>query len=295
MAAARPPRSYLSFLLQGKPEEVDLALFRLFEAGCLGAEEIDLADVAESLGQSQAVQRVFFSPGTDPEILSLVLVGDFPSLRCGAAEPVQESDWLANWKKHYGGFALGKRFYVCPSWESPPDGERLVLRIDPERAFGTGTHDTTRLCLEIIEERARPRMPVIDAGCGTGILAIAAAALGCRPVLAIEDDPEAASCTETNLDRNGLTGAVRLQVGSIARANPPAAHLVIANLNQAILSQELPRLAGWVLPQGYLILSGVLIEQLDSLIELLPVGLRITQTRTAGEWAALLVRHDCHA
>lgn len=292
---ARPPRNYLSFLLQGNPEEVEIAVCRLFEAGGLGAEEINLDDGVEGLGLNQAGQRVYFSPGTDPKIVDLLLAGHFPSLRCGAAEPVPESDWLATWKKDFRGFALGKRFYVSPSWESPPDGERLVIRIDPERAFGTGTHDTTRLCLELIEDRARPRMSVIDAGCGTGILAIAAAALGCRPVLAIEEDPEAASCTETNLDRNGLTGAVQLQIDSITQASPLPAHLVLANLNLGFLLQELPRLAAWVLPQGYLILSGLLLDQIDSILERIPVGFCLTQTRTAGEWAALLVRHEADA
>lgn len=291
----RPPRAYLSFLLRGDPEEVEIAVSRLFEAGCLGAVEVELDDTAEGLGQNQAGQRVYFSPGTDSEIVRRLLGNHFPSLRCGAAEPVPESDWLAAWKKDFSGFSLGKRFYVSPSWERPPKGERLVIRIDPERAFGTGTHDTTRLCLELIEDRAHPRMSVIDAGCGTGILAIAAAALGCRPVQAIEEDPEAASYAATNLDRNGLTEAVHLQVVSITQANPLPAQLLLANLNQAVLLRELPRLAAWVLPQGYLILSGLLLDQIDSILERIPVGFCLTQTRTAGEWAALLVRHEADA
>ncbi len=295
MAATRSPRNYLSFLLQGKPEEVDAALARLFDAGCLGSEEIDFDGPGEPTGENPVKQRAYFSPETSPEILRLVLAGDFPSLDCGTARPVPESDWLANWKKSFSGFALGRRFYLCPSWESPPEGDRIVVRIDPERAFGTGTHDTTRLCLELIEERVRPRMPAIDAGCGTGILAIAAAKLGARPVLAIDTDPEATSCTETNVSRNALEEAIHVYTCSIARADLQPAHLVISNLNQSILRRDLDKLAGWVLPQGYLILSGLLLDQVAPMVENLPVDFRLIQTRTAGEWAAILVGRNSRA
>jgi ribosomal protein L11 methyltransferase len=294
-------QNYLSFLLEGNRQDVEAALHRLFEAGCLGAEEIEDAETDEASGPCSEMgpqisrQRVYFPAGTDPSTIIGLLNLEFPSLLWGPSEWLPDQDWLSQWKKGLRGSALGRRFYVLPSWEAVPDTERIVIRIDPERAFGTGTHDTTRLCLELIEDRARPGMTAIDAGSGTGILAIAAAALGCRPVLAIEQDSEAASCARANVSRNGCADAVCVQVASLAQMEPPPADLVVANLNETILREELVRLSRWVRQPGYLILSGLLVEQVDPMTESLPARFNHIQTRTSGEWGALLAFQDTHA
>jgi ribosomal protein L11 methyltransferase len=275
---------YLSVRIEGNQEELEAAVPLLFDAGCLGTEEIESS-------QWMACFPVF----ANVRSLCRELLLRFPRLRRVSIETVSEEDWSAAWKKDFHGFSLGEGFFILPSWESPPPTERIILRIDPERAFGTGTHDTTRLCLELIEEHARPGMSAIDAGTGTGILAMAAAALGCKPVIAIEADSEAASCARSNVRQNQLEDTVQIRESHLSNAAPTAAELVVANLNDALIIKELSRLTSWVQPNGILILSGLLVEQVEAVIDKLPAHFCLSHQRTAGEWAALSTQSKSHA
>lgn len=270
--------SYPSLFLAGPSEQVETALSSLLDSGCLGSEEID-----------GGRQRVYFSPGTDLSGILRALRAQFPRLHCLRGEPLPDRDWLSASKKAFHGFALGRRFFVLPSWEPVPDTERIVLRIDPERAFGTGTHDTTRLCLELLEDSAPPGMSLIDAGTGTGLLAMAGAALGCRPVVAIENDSDAAACAQANLRRNHLADWIELVVRSIGDAKPLPASTVVANLSWSLLREHWIELTSWVRPAGLLIVSGLLSEQLDPFVEGC-ASFQVLQQRTSGEWAAVLMR-----
>jgi ribosomal protein L11 methyltransferase len=273
-------RSYPSLLFKGPSEDVDAAICTLFEEGCIGTETV---------AGSESV-CAFFLPDTDLGPLCERLAQDLPRLRIGPLAAVAEQDWLEQWRNGLSGFALGERFYLSPSWQTPPKTNRFVLRIDPGQAFGTGSHDTTRVCLEFIEECAAPGMRVIDVGTGTGILAMAAAALGCEPVLAIDIDPAAASCARENVSRNGLEGLVEVLTGSLSDARPDAADLVIANLRLSILLQHLERLTAWTVPRGALILSGLLVSEIEDLMKSLPSHMEPVRYYTAGEWATLLAR-----
>ena len=276
-------RSYPSFLLSGTSQAIDAAICALFEGGCLGTETIE----------GTFNQRAYFPPGTDLGALTRKLRRDFPDLHLGPITMVPEDDWLALWRKDLSGFALGERFFVSPSWESAPETGRVVLRIDPQQAFGTGTHDTTRLCIELLEACARPGQGAIDVGTGTGILAMAAAALGCQPVLGIEMDPAAARCARANVKRNQLESRVEILTGSLAGAKAAPADLVLANLQRPLLDREIPRLATWLEPGGHLILSGITVEDIEDLADILaglPRPMPILRQYTAGTWAALLAR-----
>jgi ribosomal protein L11 methyltransferase len=276
--------SYVRMLIEGKPEDLDAATDLLFEAGCTGTEETQKTRF-----------EAYFPTHVDIEHLSVELARNFPRLRCGSIEHVEDEDWSVAWKKDFHGFSLGEGFFVSPSWESPPRTDRIVLRIDPERGFGTGTHDTTRLSLELIEDHARAGISVIDAGTGTGILAMAAAALGCRPVIAIEADLEAASCARANIRRNHFGRVVQIHQGTLSEVTPPPAELVVANLNENVIKKNLVRLESWVQPRGTLILSGLLVEQVGGIVTGPSSDFRISQHRTAGEWAALVIKRASHA
>lgn len=273
---------YPTLLLYGPDEAIEAAMAQVFEAGCLGIETI---------GETT---RAYFPPGTDLRALRTLLT-PVAGLRLGTIEVIPDRDWVALSRAELSGGALGERFFVCPSWVSPPHTTstgRILLRIDPEQAFGTGRHDTTRLCLELLEQRAQPNRAVIDAGTGTGILAMAAAALGCRPVVAIESDPIAAACARRNAKRNRLehVEVVRADIGSAA---PPPARLLVANLTRPLLERALPRLSRWLEPGGDMILSGILTEDLDEMASILESdthSMRVMRYHTAGEWAALLAQ-----
>ncbi len=166
---------------------------------------------------------------------------------------------------------IGRRLLVTPAWlDVPPDLDVLSLRIDPGAAFGTGTHPTTRLCLRALERhlmRRQPGVPVIDLGTGTGILAIAAALLGARPVLALDVDPEAVRVARRNVSANGVAEAVRVETGSLAEVlsggwGLAGAPVVVANILVHVLVDFFANgLAGAVTPGGLLILSGLLRSQ----------------------------------
>ncbi len=278
------PVSYPCLQLSGRHEELEIASVVLFEAGCLGTDEVD-----------SSTFRAYFPPGSNLSNLHLRLVDDFPTLSSVVVESLPDKDWLSTWKKELHGFSLGRKFFVLPSWEEAPSTPRTVVHIDPERAFGTGTHDTTRLSVELIEDFARAGDSVIDAGSGTGVLSIAAALLGCRPIDAIEIDPDAAACLRANILRNQLARVVRVHQCSISDANLNLADLVLANLNIGILRDSWTQISKWLRVGGLLIASGLLLEQTDGFLEALPPGQRLVEHRTAGDWAALLIQKTSDA
>jgi ribosomal protein L11 methyltransferase len=277
-------KGYPTFLLDGTIEAVDAVIGELFDEGCLGIETLD--------GTTR--QRAYFPRGTALDALRDKLTREFPGVRIEPVEVVPDQDWVAVSRKDMSGFTLGERFFVCPSWESPPAPDetgRIVLRIDPEKAFGTGRHDTTRLCVELIELVAGTEVAAVDVGTGTGILAMVAASLGCRPVLALDFDPDAAACARENAKRNRLDRLMDVVRTNLESAAPHRVGLVIANLSRPLLEQEMSRLSGWLVPGGYMILSGITVddvEELASRLEGLPQPMQLVRYHTAGDWAALL-------
>ena len=206
---------------------------------------------------------------------------------------VAEQDWAEIWKREYQPLAIGRRLMVIPSWSAPEPGERLVVRLEPGMAFGTGAHPTTRHCLEFIERDLRPGDNVLDLGCGSGILAIAAARLGAGRVLALDTDPLAVELARLNVQRNAVDGLVKVELGSFPadgaeRIDP--VELLVANLHSDTLIEMLQAgLANWVHPGGRLLLSGLLDTDLPNLraaghaAELEEVELRATD-----DWRTVL-------
>ncbi len=286
MSFPDPKRSYPSLLINGTTEAIDAVIGDLFEEGCLGIETLDDA----------SRQRAYFPRGTNLGGLADKLAREFSKLRIGPIEMIPEQDWVALSRKDMSGYALGERFFVSPSWETPPhaaETNRIVLRIDPEQAFGTGRHDTTRLCVELLERYAGSEIAAIDVGTGTGILAMAAASLGCRPVVAIEIDPDAAACARENTKRNRLDSRVDVVSSDLENAAQAPAGLLVANLHRPLLDREISRLSDWLEPEGYMILSGITVEDVEELVSMLeglPRPMRLVRYHTAGEWAALLAK-----
>jgi ribosomal protein L11 methyltransferase len=227
---------------------------------------------------------------------------------------VQEQDWAQAWKSHYHPIAIGRRLMVVPAWETPPNPERIALRMDPGMAFGTGTHPTTQLCLEFIDilydegysrgrktndERFsphfRPPSPVIDIGCGSGILAVAALKLGAERALAVDIDPLAVEATQSNAALNGIAGQLQVGLGSVAEIRRgdfalQTAPLVLANILAPVIVRLLDDgLAELVAPGGVLVLSGILQEQVSEVEAALGQhGLLVSGRRQSGDWVALL-------
>jgi ribosomal protein L11 methyltransferase len=210
--------------------------------------------------------------------------------------PMDDEDWAEAWKQHYHPIRIGRRLLILPAWLPPPPGDDLLLILDPGMAFGTGTHPTTQLVLAVLEERLRPGQDLIDLGCGSGILSIAAARLNAGHILALDTDPTAVEVAGDNLRRNQVDDRVRVELGSLDRlrqgATPIQADLVLANILASVLEGMIRDGLGEVLrPDGLLLLSGILDHQLDGLLDVARQhGLESIEVRADGDWRAVVLK-----
>ncbi len=199
-------------------------------------------------------------------------------------DQVWERAWLTGWKS----LRFGRRLWVCPrNAEAPADPEAVVVRLDPGLAFGTGTHPTTALCLQILDSMDLAGKTLIDYGCGSGILGLAALKLGAAHVTAVDLDPQALLATRDNANRNHLSS--RISVQGIEASLPPA-HCVIANILAGPLIELAPKLTLACEPGGYLLLSGLLKTQAYSLKAAYASGFDIVQVIERDEWCCIYAR-----
>ncbi len=211
---------------------------------------------------------------------------------------IKREDWSESWKKYFHPFRASNRLVIKPSWEdytAQPDD--IVLEIDPGMCFGTGSHGTTMGCLQYIDELAdatnRP-YSLIDAGCGTGILSMAAHRLGYGPIFAFDYDPAAIHVSDENLTRTGIREQVQLSEGDVHTIQPPfQADLVVANILAPILLTAAENLAEMVRAGGRLVLSGILTSQYDEVLErFLRLGFQDIERRTIKEWTSGVVMRN---
>jgi len=208
---------------------------------------------------------------------------------------VQEQDWSQAWKQHYRPISIGERLVVVPAWLESPDPGRIAIRMDPGMAFGTGTHPTTQLCLELLETYLPgDAAAVIDVGCGSGILAVGALKLGARAALGVDIDPEAVQAAQANAELNGVAERLQVKLGSVAEilgegASLKRAPLVLANILAPVIVRLLDDgLANLLDPGGVLILSGILDEQAAEVEAALRAhGLVLLEQRQIADWVAL--------
>ncbi|MGB9867340.1 MAG: 50S ribosomal protein L11 methyltransferase [Bacillota bacterium] len=173
---------------------------------------------------------------------------------------VEEQEWTQYWSSLFVPTSLGKRFLIVPAWQEPPPEEgRLKVYIDPGRAFGTGTHPTTAMCVELLEDTVKPGDSLLDVGTGTGILAIVGARLGARRVWAVDIDGAAIEAARNNVARNGV--AVELRLGSVEAAGDGPWQVVVANLGTQVAQEVLPEVAKRMEKGGWLVWSGTSCER----------------------------------
>jgi ribosomal protein L11 methyltransferase len=208
---------------------------------------------------------------------------------------IVDEDWMASWKQHYHPIPIGKRLLVLPVWIENEDPQRIPVRIDPSMAFGTGTHPTTQLCLEMVETYTRPGMEVIDVGCGSGILSIAALKLDASLALAVDIDNAAIRSTRENAAANGVLERLETGPGSVAeiqqgRFSLKSAPLVLANILAPVIIRLFDTgLANLSTPGGTMVLSGILAEQAGGVRESAEAhGLVFREMRQIGDWVAIV-------
>lgn len=238
---------------------------------------------------------------------SLFYLGMIQPLPVPVYKQIADQNWMEAWKEHYKPIPIGKRLMIVPAWMESPEPSRVAIKIDPGMAFGTGTHPTTQLCLELIEvfmdERGKKKenssfilhpSSLIDIGCGSGILSIAALKLGAQTALGVDIDIESVKNSRENADKNGIGAEFIIGQGSVTEVLAgqfafKSAPLVVANILAPVIIRLFDAgLGELVEPGGAVVLSGILAEQADRVVAAAQArGLRMTGKRQIGDWVAL--------
>jgi ribosomal protein L11 methyltransferase len=286
----------------------------LFELGALSVTLLDAADdpvLEPAPGATPlwptVIVRAVFDATTDVNVVRSTL-GATPGLdpllvaEKAMFEPVADRAWEREWLKDFRPMRFGRRLWVCPGGQRPePEAEApeaaVILELDPGLAFGTGTHATTALCLEWLDSAASDGdwltgASVIDYGCGSGILAIAAILLGAERALAMDIDPQALLATGQNAERNAV--AARVQVTGDPQVGQAQANVVLANILAGPLVELAPLLAERTLTGGRIALSGLLVEQADAVTAAYRPWFDIGLTGTRDGWGLLTGRRRAH-
>lgn len=201
-------------------------------------------------------------------------------------EIIRDQDWERSWMENFKPMQFGQRVWIVPSWCDAPEPEAVNIKLDPGLAFGTGTHATTALCLQWLDGADLNGKTVIDYGCGSGILAIAALLLGAEKVYAVDIDPQAIEATKQNLERNGIASN-RLVLGLPEQVELPQADILVANILAEPLRQLAESIANSVQVGGNLVLSGLLETQAAELNSLYSQWFEMDAPQVQEDWARL--------
>jgi len=305
-------RRWLEIQLAVPDEAVDLVSQKLMEIDCTGitAAETKLdtfvVPAPENLANDPIMKAYFIYPEQVDELLGAVqkalseLAGIYPDLARVRLESreLADHDWASDWQQHFPAFRVGRRLVIHPSWiDWPSTGDEVALTLDPGQAFGTGTHATTSLCLDALAEHfasEQPPQKILDVGTGSGILAMAGAALGAQQVIATDIDNDACQIARNNVSDNRLERIVAVTDAALGEISGTY-DLVLAN----ILAAENLRLADQLVAHltpgiGRLVLSGILIEQEQSVVKgFARFPLTLLATNHRDDWTCIV--YQSHA
>ncbi|HEY0633986.1 MAG TPA: 50S ribosomal protein L11 methyltransferase [Gammaproteobacteria bacterium] len=265
---------WLQLILECSADDAPLYSDLLSEQGAAAVTMVDSADqplFEPAVGTTPLWNNTrvvgLFETDVDLDAVLLELAAarapePLPPLRI---EQLEDKDWNRAWMDTFQPMRFGERVWIVPSWHTPPDPKGVNILLDPGLAFGTGTHPTTRLCLEWLDGHAPRGAKVIDYGCGSGILAIAAALLGAEAVLCIDNDPQALIATRDNAARNQVES--RLIAMLPESAPETTCDLLLANILAGPLMELAEKFSHLVVPGGQVVLSGILPEQAEAVRE----------------------------
>ena len=266
---------------------------------------IDIEEVKRHLEYDGAVVKCYFD-GADVGALDIKEKVEYLKGRLAQIESfgleggpltvdvteLENTDWNSEWKKHYKPFEVGNKLVIKPSWEEyNSSSDRLIIEIDPGGAFGSGTHETTSMCMEMLEENVTPDVDVFDIGCGSGILGIAAAKLGAKSVIAVDLDEAAVMTTKDNAERNNVDSRFDVRHGNLMDVVQGQADIVVANIIADIIILLSKDVRTFMKPGGLFISSGIIDTKVDDVKNgLEAAGFEIVEIRRRGEWAAIHAR-----
>jgi ribosomal protein L11 methyltransferase len=281
----------LSFALgELDPEAAEAACFEA------GAGAVTFADAADDpvleplpgevrLWRSTILTALFAQPADAPGLAhTLGRALNIPPGRIGARH-VEDRAWEREWLRDFHAMRFGARLWVCPHHEQVSEPDAVVVRLDPGLAFGTGTHASTALCLAWLDAHLRPETRVIDFGCGSGVLAVAAALLGAAEVHAFDIDPQALTATAENAAANGV--ASRVRVHASAATLPTSSDVLLANILAGTLCTLAPRFAQGVARGGAVVLAGILEPEVPDVTAAYSPWFDVSRFGARDGWAAL--------
>ncbi|CDW93187.1 MULTISPECIES: 50S ribosomal protein L11 methyltransferase [unclassified Thiomonas] len=294
--------TYREVTLPVSEEQADLLSDALMELGALSVSVEDrFSDTAQEqalYGEpgmpppkgawAQSLLRVLFADEAqaDAALAALLAEDILPDLQEVQQSTVEDQDWVRLTQSQFQPVSIADALWIVPSWHEPPEVAAPIIRLDPGLAFGTGTHPTTRLCLEWLARQTPSQLSVLDYGCGSGILAIAAAKFGAGPVVGVDIDPDAVLATEANAAANDVT----VQAGLPDKVADAQFDIVVANILSAPLKLLAPAIAAHVKPGGWLVLSGVLDRQAEELIAAYAPYCALQIDKTLDGWVCLAGR-----
>lgn len=203
-------------------------------------------------------------------------------------EQLEDKDWEREWMDNFHPIKFGQRLWVCPSWRDIPDPTAVNVMLDPGLAFGTGTHPTTALCMQWLDHVIQPDQTVVDFGCGSGILGIAALKLGAKRVVGVDIDPQAIEASGKNAERNNVAGQIELY---LPKDQPSLeADVVVANILAGPLADLKHIISGYVKPGGLLALSGILTSQAHAVMAAYADEFTFDPIVEQEEWVRLTAR-----
>lgn len=238
------------------------------------------------------VVRMYVESGDAPDVLSSVqsyLEKNPAQGQVTGTRQVDEESWADSWKQYFKPLPVGEKLLIKPTWENVEDTGRTILSIDPGMAFGSGTHETTQLCLEQLEQLSLQDARVADIGCGSGILSIAAALFGAADVQAVDIEPMSIRMTEENAEINGVKDIIRAREGSLLDGVEAPVDFVVSNILAEILVRMIPDLDPVLAPAGTVIFSGIIEEKKDLVAQALTAhGYAVVREKTDGGWVVLM-------
>jgi ribosomal protein L11 methyltransferase len=296
-----------------EPVQEESVFWRLEKFGCSGtATEVKVLDDQQSLELGSPDQKILiktYIPEIDTQLLdlaalSLWLEQDAKLLEVAVPEAqwhlIDEEDWASGWKEYWKPMEIGDRFLIYPAWETPPeDSERLILRLDPGAAFGTGTHPTTQLCLESLEMRLSgdaKHQIIADIGCGSGILALGSVLLGAKKVYAVDTDALATKTCRSNCQLNAVNrDSIIVRDGSVEKliAENEIFDGIICNILADIIVELFPQFNQITHEKSWAVLSGILLTQADKIADVVEQqGWTVAALWKRKDWCCFNIRRS---
>lgn len=289
--------SWLQLRLDTHPEQVESLEELMLATGSVAVTMEDNADqplLEPGVGETPLWQQIrltgLYLADTD---MKAVLAQFPPALldKCNQrVEILEDKDWEREWIKHYQPMRFGSRLWVCPSWLEPPEPDAVNLLLDPGLAFGTGTHPTTALCLSALADMDLQDKAVVDYGCGSGILAVAALKLGATRALGVDNDPQALVASRDNAARNSLAEeslSLSLPGSEVLAQWQQQADVVVANILAGPLMELSDTLLGLARPGATVLISGLLASQAESLCAHYAAQLQLSLAGQQDDWVCL--------